>query len=75
MTKKALIKKTLKTISQLPQDKIKEVNDFADFILKKYDEEVLQKGIEKLVSDSKTFDFLMEEEDLYSPEDLKEKFK
>ena len=75
MTKEALINKTLKTISQLPQDKIKEVNDFADFILKKYDEEVLQKGIEKLVSDSKSFDFLKEEEDLYSPEDLKEKFK
>jgi len=75
MTKEALINKTLKTISQLPQDKIKEVNDFADFILKKYDEEVLQKGIEKLVSNSKTFDFLKEEEDIYSPEDLKEKFK
>jgi hypothetical protein len=75
MTKEALINKTLKTLSQLPQDKIKEVNDFADFILRKYDEEALQKGIEKLVSDSKAFDFLNEEEDLYSPDDLKEKFK
>ena len=75
MTKEALIDRTIKIISQLPQEKIKEVNDFADFILKKYDEEVLQKGIEKLVSDSKTFDFLIGEEDLYSVEDLKERFK
>ena len=75
MTKEALIDRAIKIISQLPQEKIKEVNDFADFILKKYDEEVLQKGIEKLVSDSKTFDFLIGEEDLYSVEDLKERFK
>ncbi|MBV6643751.1 MAG: hypothetical protein KI791_23730 [Cyclobacteriaceae bacterium] len=75
MTKEALIDRTIKIISQLPQEKIKEVNDFADFILKKYDEEVLQKGIEKLVNDSKTFDFLIGEEDFYSVEDLKERFK
>ncbi len=75
MTKEALLNKALKTISQLPQNKIKEVNDFADFILKKHDEEVMQKGIEKLVSDSKSFDFLKDEEGLYSLEDLKERFK
>ncbi len=75
MTKKALINKTIETLSQLPQDKIKEVHDFADFILKKYDEEILQRGVEKLVSDSKAFDFLNEDEDLYSSDDLKEKYK
>ncbi len=75
MIKKALIKKTLKTISQLPQDKIKEVNDYADFILKKYDEEVLCKGMQRLASDSKAFDILEQEDELYSPGDLKEKYK
>jgi len=45
MVKEALINKTLQTLSKLPQEKIKEVNDFADYILKKHDEEVLQKGI------------------------------
>ena len=30
--------------------------------------------MEKLVSESKTYDFLKEEEDLYSLEDLKEKY-
>lgn len=75
MTKETLIKRTFSTLSKLPPDKVKEVSDFADFILKKYDEEILQKGIEKLVSDSKIYDFLKDEEDLYTFEDLKEKYE
>lgn len=74
MNKEKLINQTIKTLSKLPQDRIKEVNDFADYILKKYDEEILQKGIENLVSNSKSFDFLKDEEDLYSEDDLKEKY-
>ena len=75
MTKEKLIRKTLQTLSKLPQEKILEVNDFADYILEKYDREILQKGIEKIVSQSKSFDFLKDEEDIYSLDDLKEKFK
>lgn len=75
MSKDKLIKKTIETLLRLPQEKILEVNDFADYILEKYDREILQKGIEEMVSKSKTFDFLAEEEELYSLEDLKEKFK
>ena len=72
MSRETLLKKTFNTLSKLPPDKVKEVSDFADYILKKYDEEILQKGIEKLISQSKTYDFLKDEEDLYSFEDLKE---
>ena len=74
MNRDTLIKQTLKNLSKLPQDKVREISDFADFIMKKHEEEALQKGIEKLVSHSKSFDFLNEEEDLYSLDDLKEKF-
>lgn len=74
MSREILIKRTLKALSKLPEDKIQEVHDFADFILKKYDEEALQNGIEYLVSESETFDFLNEEEELYSQDDLKEKY-
>ncbi|MCK9271605.1 MAG: hypothetical protein WC271_15895 [Bacteroidales bacterium] len=74
MLKESLIHKTLNNLARLPHDKVREVADFADFILKKYEEEVLQKGIEKLVSQSKTYDFLKNEENLYSVEDLKEKY-
>ena len=74
MTREALINRTLKTLSKLPHDKVREVSDFADYIFKKYDEDILRKGIEMLVSNSKTYNFLKDEEDLYSVEDLKEKY-
>ena len=48
--RETLINKTIKTLSKLPNDKIREVSDFTEYILKKYEEETLQKGIEKLVS-------------------------
>ena len=56
----------------MPEDKIREVSEFADEILKKLDEDVLQAGIETLISESDAFYFLNEEEDLYSKDDLKE---
>lgn len=75
MTREQLINKALKILSQLPQEKIREINDYADYILKKYEEEVILKGSEKLMNKSKTFNFLEEEEELYSKDDLKEKFQ
>jgi len=74
MIREALINRTVKTLSKLSNEKVKEVSDFTEYIFKKYDEEMMQKGIEKLVSNSNTFQFLMDEEDLYSEADLKEKF-
>lgn len=75
MSKKALLNNIANTIAKLPDDRIREVNDFADFLLKKYEEEMLQKGITDLISKSKTYDFLKEEEDLYTLNDLKERYK
>ena len=75
MTRESLINKTMEVLTKLPQDKVTEVADFADYIFKKYDEEILQKGIEKLVSTSKAFNFLKTEDDLYTVNDLKERYK
>ena len=75
MTKEALIEKTINTISQLPEDNISEVADFAEFLLSKYEDRILTKGIEKLVSESESFSFLLEEGVEYVVEDLKERFK
>lgn len=74
MTKAAIIEKTLKTLNTLPADKAEEVADFADFILKKHEEDTLQKGIYKLTADSEAFSFLNEEEVIYSKKDIKEKY-
>jgi hypothetical protein len=75
MTRDAIIQKTVDVLSVLPADKIEEVSDFADYILKKYDERILQQEMHALIEQSDTFNFLKEEEDLYSISDLKEQYK
>ena len=75
MTKQEVIKKTLVVLDKLPLEKIQEVNDFADFILKKLEDETIQLGIQKLVEKGKPYEFLKEEEDIFTVEDLKEGYK
>ena len=74
MIRETLIHKTIKTLSKLPNDKVREVSDFTKYILKKHEEETMQHGIEKLTSDSNAFQFLNDEEDLYTVNDIIEKY-
>lgn len=74
MTKKGLIDRTVETLEKLPEGRVFEIANFADFVLKKHEEEVLQKGLERIVMTSNSFSFLDDEEDLYSESDLKEKY-
>jgi hypothetical protein len=75
MTRQILIESTLNKITQLPDIRIKEVNDFADFLLSKIDDKIILQGNQKMITDSKTFAFLQDEEDLYTVEDLKERYQ
>jgi len=75
MTKQEVINKTVKVLDQLPIEKIQEVNDFAGFVLKKLEDQTLLHGIQKLVEKGKPYEFLKEEEDIYTVEDLKERYK
>lgn len=75
MNREILIKDTLRKIQQLPDLKIQEINDFAGFLLSKIDDKILVEGLQKLTSDSKSFKYLMNEEYLYSVNDIKEKYK
>lgn len=73
MTKKTEIIETLiKTLNALPEDKVKEVFDFTDFLAKKYEENVLILGIQFLVGDNS--DYLSEDEDIYTISDLKQMY-
>lgn len=74
MNRQVLIETTIDKIRQLPDVNIKEVNDFAEFLLSKLDDKI-QEGIQKMISDSKSFDYLKDEEDLYTVNDLKESYK
>lgn len=72
MNRQLIIDKTLKILNQLPEEKAAEISDFADFILKKYEEHIITAGIQHIVSESDSFNFLQEEEEIYSLSDLKE---
>ena len=72
MNKKAIIERTLSAINQLPEKKAEEISDFADFIIKRHEEQQLLEGIKHMTTESNAFDFLTNEEELYSENDLKE---
>ncbi len=72
MTRQLIIERTIKAINQLPAEKAKEISEFAEFIIKRYEEHLLTEGIQKLTSNSEVFNFLKSEDELYSIADLKE---
>jgi hypothetical protein len=71
MTRKAIIARTVEVINKLPEEKAHEISDFADYLFKKYEDQLITENIQKLVSESTAFDFLNEDENLYSVSDLK----
>ncbi|WP_114781426.1 DUF2281 domain-containing protein [Botryobacter ruber] len=75
MTREILIQKTIDRLSRLPDQKLKEVSDFAEFLLNKLEDRNLVEGIKQVAADSTSFKFLEDEEDLYSASDLKERYK
>jgi len=76
MSKRELIEIALSKLQKLPPDKIEEATDYISFILRKYDDELLQKGIEKIAAEPGAFDFLNEDdEDIYTLNDGIEIYK
>ncbi len=75
MTREKLIEKTIDRLSKLPDQKLKEVSDFTEFLLSKIEDRYLTEGIQKLAANSKSFKFLDDEDDIYSVSDLKEPYK
>lgn len=74
MNKQSIIDRTVKSIEKLPTEKVIEISDFVDFILSRYEEQMLTTGIQKLIAESQVFDFLREEEEIYTKRDLKKVF-
>ncbi len=74
MTKEAIIERTVKIINQLPDSKAEVISEFADFVIKQYEEQKLTEEIQNFISQSQSFDFLNSEEEIYSEKDLKKLF-
>jgi hypothetical protein len=75
MTRDQLIERTLIALTRLPDSKVQEVADFADQFLRQIEDRQLIQGIQSIASKSKAFEFLAGEEDIYSVNDLKERYK
>lgn len=75
MEREIIIDETVKKLNRLPLDKLRQVEDFVDFVISRIDDKLLVEGIQKLASDSKAFEYLKNEEELYSVNDLKEKYR
>ncbi len=71
MTKQSIIEKTSEILNKLPIEKAEEILDFASFILKNYEQNEIRVGIQKLVVESRSYEFLNNEEEIYSLSDIK----
>jgi hypothetical protein len=74
MIKEAVIQKIIRTLNTLPTKKAAQVADFADYLLKKHELCIPKNELEGLVERTDAFQFLNDEEDLYTAEDIKEKY-
>ena len=74
MTRESLIQDTINHISKLPDEKLREVSDFAEFLLSKLENEMFNQGILKVAISSESYKFLEDDGDLYTLNDLKEKY-
>ena len=75
MEREVLVKRTIGKIKQLPVKRVHEVNDFVEFIMQKTNDSLITEGLQELSSASRhAYDFLNDEPELYSVNDLKVKF-
>jgi len=74
MEREVLMRKTIRKIKQLPTPRIQEVVDFVEFIAKRTEDTLITEGLQQLSSSGQTYDFLNDEPELYSVNDLKVRF-
>ena len=74
MNKQSIIEPTVEVINRLPENKAEEISDFADFVIRRYEDNRLNEELQHVISNSETFEFLQHDEDLYSEVDIKEKY-
>jgi hypothetical protein len=75
MTREQLIEETIHNVNKLPDEKIQEINHFAEFLLSRIEDKIFAEGIAEMASKSKVYEFLNNEEDLYTVNDVIERFK
>jgi hypothetical protein len=74
MEREVLVKQTMDKIEQLPTMRLQEVSDFVEYIFQKNEDALITEGLQQLSAISHTYDFLNDEPDLYTVNDLKVRF-
>ena len=74
MEREVLVRNTIGRIGQLPTKRVQEVNDFVEFIIQRTDDAMITNGLQQLSSISHSNDFLCDEPELYSVNDLKVRY-
>ena len=74
MEREVLIKKTIRKIEQLPTKHVQQVNDFVEFIIQRVDDAFITQELQQLSSSGHTFDFLNDDPEIYSVNDLKVRY-
>ena len=74
MTQQSIIERTIEVIKQLPPEKAEEIYDFADYILKRFEEQCITNNILQMLSAGTSFSFVEEDEVIYTAKDVKEKY-
>ena len=75
MSREQLLKKTINNLSKLSDQQLSEVSDFAEFLTAKLEGKLLTQGIQALTTQSKIYEVLETEPNLYSVSDLKERYQ
>ncbi len=73
--REALLKKTITNLSHLPDEKLQELSDFSEFLISKLADQILLDNIQHHIEISSSYKFLQEDRDIYTVQDLKEKYK
>ena len=69
-----LMQKTIRKIEQMPATQVQKVDDFVEYIIRRTNDAMITDGLQQLSSCGNTYDFLYDEPDIYSVDDLKVRF-
>jgi len=70
MTKEQIINETVDILKKLPSEKAEEIRNILFNYYNSKDEELFEKGFQKLILESEAYEFLKSEPDLYKLDDL-----
>lgn len=75
MEREALMEKTIHKLEKMPIGRIREVSDIVELMSQRVEDAIIVEGIKDMAFNSKAFDFLKDEPDLYTLNDLKVRFR